>query len=124
VIEAPSVAIRPCLAKLVLIRASKFGSLGSGALTYCSSLCSAPVRADLAHACGLSPGIRSRRPRRPQLLAPEMAVLMVLKVVVSCVPTAVIAPMITTEMSAAMAHIRWRLRRFHLRGTSGKSVSW
>jgi hypothetical protein len=28
-----------------------------------------------------------------------MAVLMALKVVLSCVPTAVIAPMITTEMS-------------------------
>jgi hypothetical protein len=36
-------------------------------------------------------------------LAPEIAVLMVLKVVLSCVPTAVMAAMITTEMSAAMS---------------------
>jgi len=39
----------------------------------------------------------------PQLLAPERALLTEVKVVVSCVPTDVIAPTITTEMSAAMS---------------------
>ena len=43
------------------------------------------------------PGICSRRPRLPQLLAPERAVLTELKVVLSCVPTAVTAAMIKTE---------------------------
>ena len=36
------------------------------------------------------------------LIATEMALLTALKVVLSCVPTAVIAIIITTEMSAAM----------------------
>jgi len=36
-------------------------------------------------------------------LAPERALLTEVKVVVSCVPTDVIAPTITTEMSAAMS---------------------
>jgi hypothetical protein len=40
---------------------------------------------------------------RSQLLAVERAVLMVVNVFVSCVPTAVIVAMITTEMSAAMS---------------------
>jgi hypothetical protein len=44
------------------------------------------------------------------------------KVVLSCVPT-VIAPMITTEMSAAMLHTRWRSRRLYLKGTSRASIS-
>jgi hypothetical protein len=36
-------------------------------------------------------------------LAVERAVLTAVKVFVSCVPTAVIVPMMTTEMSAAMS---------------------
>jgi hypothetical protein len=38
-----------------------------------------------------------------QLLAPESALLTEVKVVLSCVPTAVMGAMITTEMSAAMS---------------------
>ena len=37
-----------------------------------------------------------------QLLAPERALLTEVKVVLSCVPTAVMVAMITTEMRAAM----------------------
>jgi hypothetical protein len=51
------------------------------------------------------------------LFAPEIAVLMALKVVLRCVPTAVMAVMITTDMSAAIrpysigaaVHVFWRI---------------
>jgi hypothetical protein len=41
--------------------------------------------------------------QRPQLLAPERALLTEVKVALSCVPTAVMVAMITTEMSAAIS---------------------
>jgi hypothetical protein len=57
------------------------------------------------------PHIIQKQDRPRQLFAPERAVLTEVKVVVSCVPTAVIATMITTEMSAAMSRDAAR-RRF------------
>ena len=43
--------------------------------------------------------------RELQLFAPERAVLTLVKVFVSCVPTAVMVAMMTTEMRAAIRHI-------------------
>jgi hypothetical protein len=47
----------------------------------------------------LEPGAKMAR-ASPHLLAPERALLTEVKVVLSCVPTDVMATMITTEMSA------------------------